>query len=267
MIKAVFFDIDGTILSHSTKQVPPSTKKSLQLLKEQGILTFIATGRHISEMKDLPINDLEFEGYITLNGQYCYNDKEVIHSLPIQHEDVENILHEIENNPIPCIFVEKDIMYINYNNDIVAHVQESISTPLPDEGDIRRAYTHPIYQVMPYGVTSQDEKNIMQLMPHCKATRWHDLSIDIIPSLGGKQNGIQKVLEYYHIQQDETMAFGDGFNDLDMLNYVEIGIAMKNAPLEVQQNADDVTDDIDHDGIKNALIKYQVLYIDDFEGI
>jgi hypothetical protein len=51
MIKAIFFDIDGTLLSHHTKQVPSSTKKALQILKEKGIYTFIATGRHITEMR------------------------------------------------------------------------------------------------------------------------------------------------------------------------------------------------------------------------
>ena len=48
MIKAIFFDIDGTLLSHTTYSVPESTKKALRLLKEKGILTFIATGRHLS---------------------------------------------------------------------------------------------------------------------------------------------------------------------------------------------------------------------------
>ena len=66
MIKAIFFDIDGTLLSHSTQSVPESTKLALQLLKEKGIYTFIATGRHISEIRDLPLDDLEFEGYIHL---------------------------------------------------------------------------------------------------------------------------------------------------------------------------------------------------------
>ena len=52
MIKAIFFDIDGTLLSHNTYSVPESTKEALRLLKEKGILTFIATGRHLSEMRD-----------------------------------------------------------------------------------------------------------------------------------------------------------------------------------------------------------------------
>ncbi|MEG0591782.1 MAG: Cof-type HAD-IIB family hydrolase [Coprobacillus sp.] len=259
MIKAIFFDIDGTLLSHSSRSVPDSTKKALKELKEKGIYTFIATGRHISEMKDLPIQDLEFEGFITLNGQYCYNDKEVIYDLPIDQNDINNILKQIEKKPFPCIFVEDQLMYINYNNDAVQIVQDAISTALPDINDLTRGYTHPIYQVIPYDITDIQEQEILDLMPHCKRTRWHELAIDIIPSSGGKQNGIREILKYYHINQNETMAFGDGHNDIDMFEYVELAIAMGNANDEVKAAADDITDDIDHDGIYNALKKYQIL--------
>ena len=159
MIKAIFFDIDGTLLSHTTRSVPYSTQIALQHLKEKGIYTFIATGRHISEMVDLPIHDLEFEGYITLNGQYCYNRDGIIYDLPIHSHDIHNILKLIDKHPFPCIFVEKELMYINYHNDAVQIVQDAISTPLPDIQDINRAYSHPIYQVIPYDITSQKEKD------------------------------------------------------------------------------------------------------------
>lgn len=55
------------------------------------------------------------------------------------------------------------------------------------------------------------------------------------------------------------MAFGDGHNDIDMLEYVHIGIAMGNANDEVKKHADDITDDIDQDGIYNALKKYHII--------
>jgi Cof subfamily protein (haloacid dehalogenase superfamily) len=259
MIKAIFFDIDGTLLSHQTKKVPDSTVKALKLLKEKGIYTFISTGRHISEMKDLPLDHLEFEGYITLNGQYCYNKDGTIYDLPIQQQDIDNIIKEIQHHPFPCIFVEDKLMYINYNNEDVQTVQDAISTPLPDVNDIQRGFTHPIYQVIPYGIDEDSEQRIMKLMPHCKRTRWHSLAVDIIPQEGGKQNGIRQVLNYYHIKQEETMAFGDGFNDIDMLEFVEIGIAMGNASQEVKDIADDITEDIDNDGIYRALKKYHVI--------
>ena len=125
MIKAIFFDIDGTLLSHQSQSVPASTKKALKILKEKGIYTFIATGRHISEIKDLPLDDLEFEGYITLNGQYCYNKEGVIYDLPIDPQDIQQILFFIDQKPFPCIFVEDEKMYINYHNQAVETVPKS----------------------------------------------------------------------------------------------------------------------------------------------
>lgn len=234
MIKAIFFDIDGTLLSHTTRSVPYSTQIALQHLKEKGIYTFIATGRHISEMVDLPIHS----------------------------HDIHNILKLIDKHPFPCIFVEKELMYINYHNDAVQIVQDAISTPLPDIQDINRAYSHPIYQVIPYDITSQKENIILDIMPHCQKTRWHELAIDIIPKTGGKQNGIREVLKHYDIQPEETMAFGDGHNDIDMFEFVGLSIAMGNATQELKEVASDVTDDIDHDGIYNALVKYNILQKD-----
>lgn len=259
MIKAIFFDIDGTLLSHTSKSVPDSTKQALHLLKEKGIYTFIATGRHISEMRDLPLDDLEFEGYITLNGQYCYNTQGLIYDLPIHSLDIQNIIHDIDLQPFPCIFVEKDLMYMNYHNEAVKIVQDSISTALPDINDLHRGLTHHIYQVIPYDVTEDNEDKILKRMPHCKKTRWHELAIDIIPETGGKKNGILKVLEHYHILPEECMAFGDGANDIDMFEVVGLSIAMGNANQEVQAFADEVTDDIDHDGIYHALKKHKII--------
>jgi len=259
MIKALFFDIDGTLLSHTTNSVPDSTKKALHMLKQKGIYTFVASGRHISEMKDLPIDDLDFTGYITLNGQYCFSNDGMIYDLAINQEDINNMIHYIDKHPFPCIFVEDKLMYINYHNDAVKIVQDAISTPLPDINDLHRGYTHKIYQVIPYDINKDREKEIHKLMPHTKATRWHDLAIDIIPFNGGKQNGIQQILNYYHINQDETMAFGDGHNDIDMLDYVKIAVAMGNATDTVKETSDYITDDIDHDGIYNALKKYEII--------
>ena len=259
MIKAVFFDIDGTLLSHRTHQVPTSTKKAIQLLKEKGIYIFIATGRHISEIKALPLDDIECEGYITLNGQYCYNKNEVIYDFPIHPDDITNIIHKVEENPIPCAFIEKDIMYINYVNDTVHLVQKAISSPVLEIGDLNRGLTNPIYQVMTYGLNEDEEKNLLQHMPHCQYTHWHDYAIDIIPNIGGKQNGILKVMEYYHLSPEECMAFGDGHNDICMFNIIPLSIAMGNASQEVKDHAYEVTDDIDKDGLYNALIKHHII--------
>lgn len=259
MIKAIFFDIDGTLLSHNQGRIPHSTITALQELKKRNILIFIATGRHISEMKDLPIHEIDFDGYITLNGQYCYNNKEIIYHMPIAKNDIKNIIKEIDIHPFPCIFVEKDQMYINYNNDIVQKVQDAIHTPLPNIGDLHRGYHQDIYQVIPYGIDRSKEEDLLKLMPHCKKTRWHDFAIDIISKNGGKKQGIKKVLEYYHISQEQTMSFGDGNNDIDMFEITKISVAMGNASDKVKKHASYVSDDVDHDGIYHALKHFQII--------
>lgn len=83
--------------------------------------------------------------------------------------------------------------------------------------------------------------------------------MDIIPATGGKQNGIHEVLKYYSIDQSETMSFGDGKNDIDMFDYTEISVAMGNAEDDVKQAADYVTDDIDEDGLYNALKHFEII--------
>ena len=150
-------------------------------------------------------------------------------------------------------------MYINFNNEVVEKVQKAISTPLPELGDIHRGYTHPIYQVIPYDTNDERLKEIKELMPHCKETQWNPQAVDIIPATGGKQNGIHEVLKYYSIDQSETMSFGDGKNDIDMFEYTKISVAMGNAEDDVKKAADYVTDDIDEDGLYNALKHFEII--------
>ena len=82
MIKAAFFDIDGTLVSFKTHRMPESTKRALNRLREKGILLFVSSGRHKSSMNNL--DDYPFDGYVTLNGGICWVGDEIIykHSIP-----------------------------------------------------------------------------------------------------------------------------------------------------------------------------------------
>ena len=88
MIKAVFFDIDGTLVSFKTHKLPDSTVRVLDLLREKGIKVFIATGRQLQSINNLGTQ--EFDGYVTLNGGYCLAGKDkVIYKHNIPSEDIE----------------------------------------------------------------------------------------------------------------------------------------------------------------------------------
>jgi len=91
MIKAIFFDIDGTLLSFKTHQVPESTQQAFQLLKEKNIKVFVSTGRSYNQLGH--IRYLDFDGYITFNGGYCVTkEQDVIYKNNIPQKDIRSLL-------------------------------------------------------------------------------------------------------------------------------------------------------------------------------
>ncbi len=256
MVKAIFFDIDGTLFSHKTMEIPCSTKKALKELHEKGIKTFIATGRHFVEMQALPIDASEYDGMVVLNGQICVDKYgKILYESPIEEDDLKEIIRVFEKKEIPVLLIERDRIYINYVNDIVVEAQKTFSLPIPEVGEYSGAK---IYQACVYANEEQEEE-LMSKLAKCKTTRWNDYGIDLLSESGGKDVGIQHILEFYGIKQSECMAFGDGENDVDMLRYAGIGIAMENGAESAKAYADYVTTDIDQDGIYRALKLFEVI--------
>ncbi len=256
MIKAVFFDIDGTLYSHKSQSIPDSTLKVLEILREKGIKTFVATGRHFEEIDEFPVGKLSFDGYVMLNGQICTDEKrQIVQGNPIEGKAAEYLLNAFFKHEMPVLILEKDGMYINYVNQEVIDGQAAISTAIPEIGE----YTgNPIYQMVCYGGKAVEEKLIANL-PNCQITRWCAYGVDVIAKNGGKVNGIKRMLELHNIGRDEMIAFGDGENDKEMLEFSGIGVAMGNAVPKVKEIADYVTDDIDADGIWNALKYFSII--------
>lgn len=256
MVRAIFFDVDGTLLSHTKNAVPDSTRRALNELRKKGIKCVVATGRHMSELPVLPVRDIDFDGYITLNGQLCLDaQKNVILANPITRADKSSIIRLFNEKTVPVMLVEKDAMYCSYINQSVEIAQRAISTKIPDVG----VYTgNEIYQV---DIFLDEEKGntVFSQLPGCKITRWNEYAVDIISRHGGKAAGISEYLRLNHITREESMAFGDGENDVEMLQFVQTGVAMGNADSFVKEHADFVTDSIDDDGIENALIRLGII--------
>lgn len=256
MIKAAFFDIDGTLFSHTIHAIPESTKRTVKLLREKGIKVFIATGRSLKETKRVPLGDMKFDGYVTLNGQICLDAEEkILFEAPIKGEDGAYLLDAFVNKKFPLAIVEKERIYINYIDDSVIRAQKSVNIPLLPIKEYQGA---PIYQFIGY-MNWEETGKIAPKIPNCKITRWYDEGIDIISKDGGKANGIQKVLEFYGMTKEEIIAFGDSDNDMDMLEFAGIGVAMGNAEESVKAVADYVTTDIDEDGIWNACKHFELI--------
>lgn len=146
-------------------------------------------------------------------------------------------------------------MYINFVDEKVRAAQKAISTAVPKVGSYNGEN---VYQFIVY----DNESKVQQLMENltdCKENVWNPMAFDIIPKRGGKAAGIRQILEHFKIGQEESMAFGDGDNDIDMLRYAHIGVAMGNAGEHVKTHADYVTACVDDDGIYKALKVYGLL--------
>lgn len=258
MLKAAFFDIDGTLISFRTHKMPETTLQALQTLRRQGVKLFIATGR-APKSTDFLKEYFDFDGTVSFNGQYCFDHNGVIYQNPLPAGAIRNAVPYMAQNNIACCFetLEKNVFNLVDQRvlDLLALV--GIAHVVPECADVSDLNAD-IYQLTAY-VSAAQESGLMRLMPGCKAVRWYPTFVNIIVENGGKPVGIAKVCEKYGLSIDEIMAFGDGGNDVDMLRFAGTGVAMGNAADSVKQAADYVTADIDDDGIFKALKHFDVI--------
>lgn len=250
MIKAVFFDVDGTLTSLKDHKVPGSTKEAISILKKKGIRCFMATGRHPLELEEIATRDIPFDGYITTNGQICFDGKgEMIYSDPFEKTVREKLVKLFAEKTLPLLFIERDRMYHNFIDERVISAYGLLGTSIPPV-DIYKG--DDIYQACTY-IRHGDTSYHDVLPAGVKTMWWRNDAIDIISENGGKVAGIKAILQTFGIDRSETMAFGDAENDRDMLLYVDKAVVMGNGDPKIKALADYVTADVDADGIYKAL--------------
>ena len=261
MTKTLFFDIDGTLVSFKTHVIPASTIEALTLAHEKGIQIFIATGRPtliINNLGELQSRDL-IDGYITMNGGYCYVGDKIIYKSPIPETDVQTMARISKEKGYSCIFVGEHDAWVCQPNDPLRQIfYDFLGVKEFPEVGFEEAVSHEIYQMTPF-FSAEDERIIAPQMPESEFGRWYPTFVDITAKGNTKQNGIDEFIKHFGFKLEETMAFGDGGNDIGMLRHAGIGIAMGNAKNDVKASADYVTDSVDEDGIFNAMKHFRII--------
>ncbi|MCL2579201.1 MAG: Cof-type HAD-IIB family hydrolase [Oscillospiraceae bacterium] len=248
-IKAVFFDVDGTLLSFKTHKIPASAKRAIGLAKDRGILSFIATGRHPKSLvQDEWMLGDAFTGMVAVNGQFCILGDQVVYRNPLNPADVAKIVGQVERGGFSCLFMEDEGVYTNKIDDSTRRSAELTNTPLPPVKHPSRALSRGVYQICTFG---KDPRTLGNL-EHCAFTRWGG-GWDIIPAGGNKWAGIVRLLERLSISPEETAAVGDSDNDLEMFGGAGYAIAMGGAPERIKAQADYITGEVDEDGIWEAI--------------
>ncbi|MGK0550959.1 Cof-type HAD-IIB family hydrolase [Enterococcus faecalis] len=277
MIKAVFFDIDGTLVTKNAHALA-STKEAIKQLHQQGIVCGIATGRGPVRLNQ-QVDEMNFDVFVSYNGQFVYTcEKEVLRSESFKPEVLQEIVAFSDTFRRQTMFgsatrVEgsslmqagqrkwvKQLMRFFPQRIPVAWIKKFLSAI--QRNDCRyeelSILKEPIFQCVMLSPVAETEE-LRAFFPKCHLTRSNPYTVDIIPKGGSKIVGIQACLEHYQLTLEELMVFGDSWNDYEMIQQAGIGVAMGNADPELQAVADYITDTNEKDGIFKALRYYRLI--------
>ena len=259
MFKALFFDIDGTLVSFTTHSVPESTRQAIHEARLRGIKVFICTGRPLQFINNL--QGVEYDGMVCATGALCLDSEgNTIFQRSIAKEDVKRLLTFLPTNPIPFLAIAKEHVYgFNTQQDVVSNVMTTLNVQLPTLLPIEGAANDDILQLIGFFSTDEETHIMNTILPHSVAARWHPSFSDVISQGVGKDSGIDNIIRHYGIDISETIGIGDGGNDIPMLCHAALGIAMGNASDKVKAHADYITTHVDDNGILHALQHFHII--------
>lgn len=250
MGKLLLLDIDGTLLN-SKKELPPSAKEALFEARANGHELAIATGRGPFMVKKLA-EELKINTYITFNGQYIVHEGKPFHKESLNPQILSDIVEFAEKRDHPIVFMteEKMVSSIDYHPDI----DESIKTlKYPHPQMIADFHlNHDVYQALLF-CEQHEEPQYHEAFNDMQFVRWHRVSCDIVPRGGTKASGIERLIKQTGHSIEDTIAFGDGLNDLQMMETAGFSVAMQNGHEKTKKVASYVTDHVDNDGLAKAF--------------
>lgn len=254
--KIAFFDIDGTLKDYQDESISKSTKTAIIELKHKGIKLVAATGRPLSMCDE--IRELGIDIFITSNGGYVKHGNKVIHKVPMDSVILQEVIEfaRTETHGL-SFYTEKLSMNEVKEPRILAALKETLSL---NEYPTNNPLIHH-EEVFLLCLFADDEmaKKYIHRFPHLSFKRWHPYILNVLHKEVSKSLAIESVLQYFNMDRSEAIAFGDGDNDIDMLELVGLGIAMGNGSERLKAAADFVTKEASNNGIEYALRKFQII--------
>lgn len=277
-IKAIFFDIDGTLLT-SQGHIRHSTRQAIETAQRQGIFCGVATGRAPFEIQGL-IHDLPIDVCVSYNGSLVEMADVSIYERTFSPQRLTEVIAYVSEHQKQAIFCTRDqkigslLIRIGHKAPFSHWIPELAKwLPLEHIQGLVRPFKRrtiskrfkrllksqdKVYQSVVLS-TPKDETSIQQALPEVDVLRSNPYSVDIVPKDGNKIVGIQMFGRFTSISLEEMMVFGDHENDISMLQAVGIGVAMGNASERVKQSANYVTQSNQDDGICEAMRHFGLL--------
>lgn len=259
MKNAVFFDIDGTLWNEHM-QIPKSTAASIRALREIGSYAFICSGRSRSNIQNKSLLDIGFDGVVAACGAHIDFHGEMAYETLLTTEQTAHALSVIRRHHMSVVLEGPNYIYADeddfFGDPYVSYLRKELGENLKSIS----GNTDFEINKMSAGLKEADIGQVIKELGDAFDVIVHDEHlIEIIPAGHSKATGIQEVCRLLDISHENTYAFGDSANDLEMLRYVAHGIAMGNGTQEAKQAAEYTTSNIENDGIKNGLQYFNLI--------
>ena len=251
--KILFFDVDSTLYSHKSNSIPNSAVEAIKIAKNNGHIIVLATGRSKLLTSTLGIFDvIDFDYFVTINGTLVLDKEDnVIFSLPCQKSAIEKVMNIVDKHELNLCFINKDDFYLYRDEDERSHLgYDPLHIDVPNK---KEYHNEDIYQMNIFCEDSYVQEFIDATGDVLSYSKLDNYGYDVYAKDQTKATGIIHLINYLGIDIKNTIAFGDGHNDSEMIELCNIGVAMGNAIDKVKKVSNYVTDDIDNDGIYNAM--------------
>lgn len=262
MKKAIFFDIDGTIITEDERAIiPESTKKAIIKARENGHLAFINTGRTFFNISD-ELKKIGFDGYLCGCGTYIEYDEKVIVYNKLEQEfcrKISGIIKKCRAYPVyermDCVFFDKDAL----NHPGIQYIKDIF---FKDNKNKERYCEETDFSFDKFVIWTDEETDTKNLFEeigrYFKIIDRDNGFYENVPRGFSKATAVDIILEKTGISYENAYAIGDSMNDLSMLESVPNSIAMGGAE-KLYPYVSFITKSIDEDGIEHALRHFEII--------
>lgn len=279
-IKVIIMDVDGT-LTNSKKVITEKTKDALIKAQENGALLILSSGRPISGLMDFA-RELKMDKnhglLVSYNGSKVIDcqTNEVLFNETMTVKQGQAVLEHMKKFDVKPMIDKGDYMFVNdvfncyiqYQDEpfnIIQYEARGGKFKLCEKHDLAAFADYPLNKILTAGDPEYLKKHYKEMMEPFKDTLscmfTAPFYFEFTAQGIDKAKALDTVLIPMGYKKEEMIAFGDGHNDISMVKYAGIGVAMGNAVDDLKEIADFITLSNEEDGIAYALSKY----IDDLD--
>lgn len=263
--KILALDIDGT-LTTSKKEISPKTKEALFKIQEAGHILVLASGRPTPGMKRYA-EELELAKYggylLSFNGARITNCKsgDIIYAQTLPGSVIPGLYEFATRNHCGLITYYKDSVVSGNGIDKYNELESSINgMPLMEVDDFVGFVNYNVNKCLMTAEPEKAERCLSELQEKyadiLSIYRSEPFFIEIMPQHVDKANSLEHMLKLLKMEKKDLICCGDGYNDISMISYAGVGVAMANARDEVKAAADFVTGSNDEDGLVTVVEKF-----------